>query len=220
MNSSKNYIQEAYEAICNKAQSNKAKKSLSIINEICLEQLQSGAKNFLVSNIGEISSNKGGPNTGAIRNKAGQLYRDLIKVYAESVDKPKTSVAKRNEHDWVNDIESPTARWLVRDLIADKSKILAEVNQLRADLLNAEVPIQLYNKRPPSSESVTLTEKAIYTSSEINALKSAIDSSYLKMKELIVGQHGRIEDLNTGKVIFKPGFVQAIEKTLGVYSDV
>ena len=39
------------------------------------------------------------------------------------------------------------------------------------------------------------------------------------MKELIVGQHGRIEDLNTGKVIFKPGFVQAIEKILDVYGE-
>ncbi|MBF4432330.1 hypothetical protein EA848_22665, partial [Vibrio anguillarum] len=133
MNSSKNYIREAYEAILNKANSNKSKKSLALINEICLEQLQSGEKNFSISNIGAISTIKGGPNTGAIRNKTGHLYKDLIKVYAESIDKPKLPVAKRNEHGWVDDIESSTARWLVRDLISDKSKLLAEVNRLRAD---------------------------------------------------------------------------------------
>ncbi|MBT2920196.1 MULTISPECIES: gamma-mobile-trio protein GmtX [Vibrio] len=219
MNSSKNYIREAYEAILNKANSNKSKKSLALINEICLEQLQSGEKNFSISNIGAISTIKGGPNTGAIRNKTGHLYKDLIKVYAESIDKPKLPVAKRNEHGWVDDIESSTARWLVRDLISDKSKLLAEVNQLRADLLNAEVPIQLYNKGDLSSKSQTFHQKTNFTISEINSLKFSIDPSYLKMKELIVGQHGRIEDLNTGKVIFKPGFVQAIEKILDVYGE-
>ncbi|NCO44933.1 MAG: hypothetical protein GW890_00080 [Vibrio sp.] len=219
MNSSKNYIREAYEAILNKANSNKSKKSLALINEICLEQLQSGEKNFSISNIGAISTIKGGPNTGAIRNKTGHLYKDLIKVYAESIDKPKLPVAKRNEHGWVDNIESSTARWLVRDLISDKSKLLAEVNQLRADLLNAEVPIQLYNKGDLSSKSQTFHQKTNFTISEINSLKFSIDPSYLKMKELIVGQHGRIEDLNTGKVIFKPGFVQAIEKILDVYGE-
>lgn len=218
MDTSKNDIQVAYEAICEKAKSNKSTQSLKLINEICLEQLQSGEKNFSLANIGEISSQKGGPSTQAIRNKTGYLYRDLIKIYYESIDQPKPSAIRSNKHDWVDQIESQTVRWLVRDLISDKSKLIAEVNQLKVDLLNAEIPIQVFSKNAPNSGYPILSIKNFYKESELNALKTAIDPNYLDRKGLRIGTLGKIEDL-TGNVIFKPGFVDSIKKVLELFDE-
>ncbi|HFQ5227641.1 TPA: gamma-mobile-trio protein GmtX [Vibrio vulnificus] len=215
MNTPNNQIKIAYEAICEQAKSNKARKSLGIINDICLEQLQSGEINFSVANIGAHSEKKGGPSTQAIRNTSGQLYRDLINVYAESVAKSVSPAIRNKEHDWVNGIENPTIQWLVRDLIAAKTALTAEVNQLKSDLYNAEVPIQVLSKNALSPELDALPSKASYTDSEINALKSAIDPNHLRRKGLSIGERGEIIG-SDGKPVFKPGFVKAIEKTLDV----
>ncbi|WP_145958583.1 gamma-mobile-trio protein GmtX [Vibrio tapetis] len=195
------------------AKSKKAKQSLKIINQVCLEQLQTGQKNFSIINIGELSAKSLGPSTQAIRNKSGHLYHSLIKTYAETFKKEPTFNSRLNEHSWVNDIESPSARWLVRDLIADKSKLIAEVNQLKVDLLNAEVPVQVFDTAPLHSELNQLSNTITLTSSEANALKSSIDPKYLDMKGLKTGEFGEILDMNDF-VIFKPGFFSAIEKTL------
>lgn len=220
MNKPQNKINIAYEAICAKAKTNKARKSLSVINDICLEQLQFGEKDFSIANIGAYSKERGGPSTQAIRNSSGQLYRDLIHIYAEHVDKPPRQNARNQENDWVNDIESPTIQWLVRDLIADKSSLTAEVNQLKYDLLNAEVPIQVVSRQAQLPHTGDLPSKAAqYTSSEINALKTAIDELHLQRKGLEIGERGDIKSINDQTTVFKPGFVSAIEKALAVNGD-
>lgn len=215
MSTSNNQINIAYEAICKQAKSEKTRKTLELINRICLEQLQSGEMDFSIANIGAHCEENNGISTQAIRNKSGKLYRDLINIYAEFVPKPVSRTNRNKEHDWVNDIESQTIQWLVRDLITTNTALTAEVNQLRTDLLNSEVPIQVVNKKSQDSELTALPSKASYTNSETNALKSAIDPNHLALKGLSIGERGEIID-SDGKPVFKPGFVRAIEKTLDV----
>ena len=77
-----------------------------------------------MKNVGKQSSERGGPAAQAIRNQSGARYRSLIEVYQEQ--HAKTPTSKNVTTRWVESIESPTIRWLVEDLIAEKKRLKAQ----------------------------------------------------------------------------------------------
>ncbi|MGH6679921.1 MAG: gamma-mobile-trio protein GmtX, partial [Bradyrhizobium sp.] len=71
------------EALCANADPRKA-RSLRIIHAICEEQRDRGSGDYSFATIGRLSSARDGPAAGAIRNKTGEPYRALIKVFADT----------------------------------------------------------------------------------------------------------------------------------------
>lgn len=209
-----NKIKTIYKALREEAKSERTRNSLSIINDICIEQLQSKTKDFSIANIGALSEQKNGPKTQAIRNKTGFLYRELIAAYSDSIksDKP---VISQGKDSWVDNIEDTTARWLVVDLIQENKKLKGVNDTLKSDLKNTEHPIQI---NFGGSGKVLTPPSLGLTNSEIDTLKNAIDTTKLTKIGLTVNSRKGIEDAS-GKRLFGNGFIDAIEKILTLNGD-
>ncbi len=73
-------IINTYKALIIEAKSERAKRSLEIINEICTKELKATRPNFKIAHIGNLSKAEGGPSAQAIRNATGKQYQELIKA--------------------------------------------------------------------------------------------------------------------------------------------
>jgi hypothetical protein len=61
-------------------------QSLRLIYQLCEEQQDRGSSDFSIATIGQFSAAVGGPLAAAIRNKTGDDYKALIKIYPGALD--------------------------------------------------------------------------------------------------------------------------------------
>ena len=120
----------------------------------------------------------------------------------------KRNIVPSAKYDWVNRVEDPTLRYLVLDLVAQvrhlnsENKALVSVKKLEIDYRSGSTDVK---------GEVLPT----FLSHELDALKAAIDDSFLKRQGWEKGERGCIKDANC-KVVFKNGWVDVIEKILSV----
>jgi hypothetical protein len=203
---------EVYEAILNQLTNNRTKKSLEAIHEVCKEQHGAGASDFRIATIAKLGAKRGVPSAQTIRNKTGEHYRALIEAWqavGEKTEKEnKKNAVPSAKYDWVNRVEDPTLRYLVLDLVAQvrhlsaENKAFASVKKLEIDYRSG--PIEENKEKLPA-----------FLNHEVDALKAAIDENFLKRQGWVKGERGCIKDAN-GKVIFKNGWIDVIEKILSV----
>jgi hypothetical protein len=203
---------EVYEAIFNQLTNNRTKKSLEAIHEVCKEQHGIGASDFRIATIAKLGAKRGVPSVQTIRNKTGEHYRALIKAWqavGEKTEKAnKKNVVSSGKYDWVNRVEDPTLRYFVLDLVAQvhhlsaENKALASVKKLNIDYRSG--PIEENKEKLPA-----------FLNHEVDALKAAIDDNFLTRQGWVRGDRGCIKDAN-GKVVFKNGWIDVIEKILSV----
>lgn len=202
---------ELYEAIASQLTNNRTKKSLEAIHEVCKEQHGAGASDFRIVTIAKLGAKRGVPSAQTIRNKTGEQYRALIEAW-QVVGEKKEKENKRNvvpsaKYDWVNRVEDPTLRYLVLDLVAQvrhlkaENKALVSVKKLEIDYRSG--PTEVKEKLPT------------FLNHELDSLKTAIDDNFIKRQGWVKGERGCIKD-NNGKVIFKNGWIDLIEKILSL----
>lgn len=203
--------EELLHALCAGADPRKA-RSLRLIHAICVEQRDRGSDDYSIATIGRLSAESGGPAAGAIRNKTGEAYRALIKVFADSVPgrtrRPNGSAAAQIDL-ILEGVTDPVLRTrlglLLAELKATRAQLLAArhlANQTAT--LDLEQPSP--NRLPPSSDTEL-------TPLEIRALENAISHETLEHWGWQADQSGRITT-DTGRTVFAAGFVTAIRKTL------
>jgi hypothetical protein len=203
---------EVYEAILNQLTHSRTKSSLKAIQEVCKEQHDVGASDFRIATIAKLGSKRGVPSAQTIRNKTGEHYRALIEAWqavGEKTEKEqKKNVGPSSKYDWVNRVEDPTLRYLILDLVAQARHLSAE-NKALASVKKLEID---YRKGPIEEKSEKIPS---FLNHELDALKAAIDDHFLKRQGWVKGDRGCIKDAN-GKVIFKNGWMDVIEKILSV----
>tara|TARA_R110001592_G_scaffold341474_1_gene630558 strand:+ start:33338 stop:33973 length:636 start_codon:yes stop_codon:yes gene_type:complete len=206
---------EVYEAIVSQLTNNRTKKSLEAIHEVCKEQDSAGASDFRIVTISKLGAKRGVPSAQTIRNKTGEQYRALIEAW-QVVGEKKEKENKRNtvpsaKYDWVNKVEDPTLRYLVLDLVAQVRHLNAE-NKALVSVKKLEIDYR--------SGSTEVKEKVLpdFLSHELDSLKAAIDDNFLKRQGWEKGERGCVKDAN-GKMVFKNGWVDVIEKILSVNSS-
>jgi hypothetical protein len=210
------------EALCADADPRKA-RSLRLIHAICEEQRDRGSKDYSVATIGRLSAGRGGPAVGAIRNKTGETYRALIKIFAGSVA-GKTRKAADGDIPHANLIlegaTDPVLRARVGLLVAELKATRAQLLAAR-HLANQHAVVDLQPHLPVGSALPDAPVPAPRLSPlEVRALENAISGLTLTHWGWSADASGRIVT-DTGHIVFGAGFVTAIGKVLqGHRSDV
>ena len=199
------------DALCASADPRKV-RSLRLIHAICVEQRERGSDDYSIATIGRLSAEQGGPAAGAIRNKTGEAYRALIKVFADSVvgKARKGSDTSSAQVDMILEgVTDPVLR-------ARLGLLLAELKATRAQLLAAR---HLANQTatldltPASSDRLPSPPAADLTPLEVRALENAISQETMDHWGWHADETGRITT-DAGRTVFAAGFVTAIRKTL------
>jgi hypothetical protein len=188
------------------------------MHEICRRQHETGSRDFLLPAIGRLAEAESILKARALYNAQSADYRTLIDAWSAYAGPP---AAKRQKplasHDYLLRIEDPAIRSIMQSIIAERDKLKAQLNVLKA---NTGITV---DRRPlgadlsvgARAQSVTvLSITAQLTPSEREALQQAISEEYLEERGLREGSHGEIKN-QAGRTIFEIGFGRAIRKILG-----
>lgn len=193
-------------------------KSLEILHSVCREQFERGSKDFSIALIGRLSEEQGGPATQTIRNKTGDDFKALISAWANYTGGSVKRQPKLNDNPLyavLEKIPDPAVRAVVGVVLAENKKLKGEVNLLKrnAGVVIDQRPVELMPVPQqqvqilPAFNGLTFTEK--------EALRFAVSDKMLQDEGWESDASGRIMN-GRGRVIFKPGFVSAIQKVLSV----
>jgi hypothetical protein len=191
--------------------------SLAKMYELCRRQHEAGSRDFSLSAIGRLAEAEGIMKGRALYNAPSADYRALIEAWAAyagpPAPKPPRTLAS---HEYLMRIEDPAIRSIMQAIIAERDKLKAQLNVLKA---NAQVTV---DRRPlaatvaavPHAQPVTvLAMAAQLTPSEREALQKAVSAHYLEERGLREGSHGEIVNAR-GRTVFEVGFARAIRKVL------
>jgi len=204
--------EKKYNDLISKTTSDRIKKSLTAIHNICKQQRERGSSDFSISTISKAGEGAGVPRAQSIRNKSGAQYKDLITAWQLS-NPSKLKKITNNKLEWVNGIDNAATRFLVNDLLADLSRAKAELTLLKSV---KKLNIDMRALRAPSK---SISDESTYPEllpSEVESLKEAVNEATLRKRGWSISkERGSIVD-GKGNIIFNNGFVTAIQKMLTV----
>jgi hypothetical protein len=189
-------------------------RSLRLIYAICEEQRDRGSKDYSIATIGRLSAERGGPATGAIRNKTGEAYRAVIKAFADSVGgkSRKTIDVRSIQADLILDgVTDPVLRARIGLLVAELKSTRAQLLAAR-HLANQNALLDLAHELSDDGANPAAPASRL-SPLEIRALENALSEGTLTHWGWRVDAGGRIVT-DTGQTVFAAGFVTAISKVL------
>ncbi|WP_336960955.1 gamma-mobile-trio protein GmtX [Acinetobacter pittii] len=204
--------------------SQRSKDSLDKLNALLEARFKAGEKDYSIATIGRISKANNGISTVSIRNKSGDHFRLLIEAWAAKANttmkKPHVTQSRRlnipNDLELLKRLDDPALRAVFGQIIAEKKKLRLENNILKK---NAEVFVDMRPKqilgsnKENQSIEVLPALSDIFLPSEIEALRDAIDKKKMEFRGLTSSESGAVKDEN-GHILFKVGFITAIQKIL------
>jgi hypothetical protein len=192
--------------------------NLARMQELCRKQHETGSRDFSLPAIGRLAEAEGIMKGRALYNAQSVGYRALIEAWAAYAGPPSPKPSKAlASHEYLMRIEDPAIRSIMQAIIAERDKLKAQINVLKA---NTQVSV---DRRPvgaavpaaADAQPVTvLALAAQLTPSEREALKKAVSAEHLEERGLQEGSHGELVNPR-GRTIFEVGFTRAIRKVLG-----
>lgn len=191
--------------------------NLAKMHELCRRQHEAGSRDFSLPALGRLAEAEGIMKGRALYNAQSADYKALIEAWAAYSGPPAPKPPKMlASHEYLMRIEDPAIRSIMQSIIAERDKLKAQLNVLKA---NAQVtvdrrPLGATGTAAPGSKPVTvLAMAAQFTPSELEALQKAVSADFLESRGLCEGSHGEI--VNTrGRTVFEVGFARAIRKVL------
>ena len=191
-------------------------KTLDLIHEVCREQYDRGSKDFSVATIARIAADRGGPSKGAIHNATGDDYKGLIKAWAEHTGGLTRKVRQVSENPYsalIDQIENPALRSMMNGILAENRQMRREITLLKAEG-NRVIDMRPQSIEPRETIQILPASHGLYPS-EMEALRHAVSDRLLKDEGWTTDSEGRLIT-ETGRALYKPGYVSAIRKILGV----
>ncbi|MFM0124203.1 gamma-mobile-trio protein GmtX [Paraburkholderia sp. RL18-101-BIB-B] len=192
--------------------------NLANMHEVCRKQYEAGSRDFSLPAIGRQAEAESIMKGRALYNAQSADYRTLIEAWAAYAGPPAPKPSKTlASHEYLMRIEDPAIRSIMQAIIAERDKLRAQLNVLKA---NSQVTV---DRRPlgatvagaPGLPPVTvLAPAAQLTPSEREALQKAVSADYLERCGLREGSHGEILN-ERGRTLFEVGFARAIRRILG-----
>jgi hypothetical protein len=192
--------------------------NLAKMHELCRRQHAVGSLDFSLPAIGRLAEAEGILKGRALYNAPSADYRALIEAWATYVGpaaaKPPKTLAS---HDYLMRIEDPAIRSIMQAIIAERDKLKAQLNVLKA---NTQVTVDrrplgaTVSTDPGAQLTAVPTLSAQLTPSEREALQKAVSADYLEERGLKEGSHGEIVN-ERGRTMFEVGFARAVRKVLG-----
>ena len=191
-------------------------KTLDLIHEVCREQYERGSKDFSVATIARVAAERGGPSKGAIHNATGDDYKGLIKAWAEHTGGVTRKVRQVSANPYaalIDQIENPALRSMMNGILAENRQMRREITLLKAE------GNRVIDMRPQPTElretvQILPASHGLYPT-EMDALRHAVSDRLLKDEGWTTDSEGRMVT-ETGRALYKPGYVSAIRKILGV----
>ncbi|MDM5077832.1 gamma-mobile-trio protein GmtX [Aeromonas media] len=201
-----------------KAERSNRRNNLTRMHELCRKQYEAESRDFSVSTIGRLAEADGIMKGRALYNAQSADYKALIEAWAAYAGPPAPKSTKSlASHDYLMRIEDPAIRSIMQAIVAERDKLKAQLNTLKAHT-------QVVVDRRPLGATITsatgapvavLELSAQLTPSEREALQKAVSADYLEDRGLKEGSHGEIVN-ERGRTIFEVGFARAIRRVLGV----
>lgn len=185
-------------------------KNLQAIHDLCRAEYEAGSRDFTVAAVGKLCEQKGLLKARGLYNAPLADYRALIEawgVYAgPAAPKP---VKQQATEDYVSRIEDPAVRMLVQGVIAERNKLKAQLNTLKA------ATTVVVDRRPPAASAphAAASLRAGLTESERGAMQKAISAEFLTEQGWREAEFGEVIN-SQGRTVFDPGFVTGIRKVL------
>jgi hypothetical protein len=191
--------------------------NLAKVHELCCRQHAAGSRDFSLPTIGRLAEAEGILKGRALYNAPSADYRALIEAWATYAGPPAPKPPKTlASHEYLMRIEDPAIRSIMQAIIAERDKLKAQLNVMKA---NTQVTV---DRRPlgatvaaaPGTQPVTVVApSAQLTPSEREALQNAVSADYLENQGFREGSHGEIVNAR-GRTVFEVGFARAIRKLL------
>lgn len=191
-------------------------KTLDLIHEVCREQYERGSKDFSVATIARIAADRGGPSKGAIHNATGDDYKGLIKAWAEhtgGVTRKVRQVSANPYSALIDKIENPALRSMMNGILAENRQMRREITLLKAEG-NRVIDMRPQHNEPRETVQILPASHGLY-STEIEALRHAVSARFLEDEGWTADAEGRVFN-DTKRAIYKPGYMTAIRKIIGV----
>ena len=192
--------------------------NLEKMHEICRKQHESGSRDFSLPTIGRLCEEQEILKGRVLYNAQSADYRTLITAWAAYAGPPAPKPPKvLASYEYLARIEDPALRSLMQAVVAERDKLKAQVNVLKA---NMQVTV---DRRPlgatvastPTGETIAVLTMAVQlTASERDALRKAIAPEFLAEQGWQEGSHGEIRN-DRGRALFDVGYASAIRKVLG-----
>lgn len=191
--------------------------NLKALHEVCRKQHENDSRDFSIPTIGRLCEAQGILKGRALYNRQSADYRSLMETWAAYAGPPAPKAPKTlASHEYLMKIEDPAIRSIMQATIAERDKLKAQLNVLKA---HTQVTVDL---RPlgaeivsnPSGSTAVLAMAAQLTESQREALRKAIAPQFLADQGWREGSRGEI--LNDKRwPLFDVGFASAIRKVLG-----
>lgn len=201
------------ELLLSKSERSNRRANLARMHELCRRLHAAGSRDFSLAAIGRLAEAEGIMKGRVLYNAQSADYKALIEAWAAysgpAAPKQQKTLAS---HEYLMRIEDPAIRSIMQAIIAERDKLKAQLNVLKA---NTHVTV---DRRPLGATISTTTGgllevAAQLTPSEREALQKAVTANYLEERGLREGSHGEIIN-ERGRTIFEMGFTRAIRKLL------
>jgi hypothetical protein len=173
-----------------------------------------GERDFTIPVIGRLIEAEGIMKGRALYNAPSADYRTLIETWSAyagpALPKPTKMLASA---EFLMRIEDPAIRSIMQAAIAERDKLKAQINVLKAHT-NVVVDRRPFDQPTFVNEVLPRSPASLLTPLEREALATAISPEYLDERGLRLGNHGEILN-ERGRTIFEIGFARAIAKILG-----
>ena len=194
------------------------RRNLAQVHELCRAQYDVGSRDLALRSIGRLCEAQGVLKGRALYNAQSADYRALIEAWAAYAGPPAPKASKPlASYEYLMHIEDPAIRSIMQAIIAERDKLKAQINVLKAhtQLTVDRRPLGATIVSTPSAQPVAVvTMPAQLTPSERNALQNAISREFLEDQGWQEGSHGEITNAK-GRTLFDIGFARAIRKVLG-----
>lgn len=184
-------------------------KNLQAIHDLCRAEYEAGSRDFSVAAIGKLCEQRGLLKARGLYNAPLADYRTLIEAWAAYAGPaPPKPVKQLATEDYVARIDDPAVRMLVQGVIAERNKLKAQLNTLKAAttlVVDRRPRLELHQSSPKLGGSLTESER--------QALKNAVSPEFLAEQGWQERDFGEVVN-SRGRTVFDPGFVTGLRKLL------
>lgn len=185
-------------------------KNLQAIHDLCRTQHEVGSRDFSISAIGKLCEDRGILKARGLYNAPLADYKALIEAWAAYAGPAMPKPIKLAATDaYVTRIDDPAVRILVQGVIAERNKLKAQLNTLKA------ATKVVVDRRPVAGVQMDATRTLSngLTDSERRALEKVMSAEFLAEQGWSEVELGEI--VNTrGRTVFDPGFATGLRKLL------
>lgn len=186
-------------------------KNLRAIHDLCRAHYDTGSRDFSINTIGKLCEKQGLLKARGLYNGPAADYRKLIEAWGRLAGPApaKSPVKALASDEYVDKIDDPAIRMLVRTALAERNKLRAQLNTLKS------ATKVIVDRRPVESGPARLVNlvKGL-TESERDAIRKAISATFLERMGWEERKEGQIVN-EAGRPIFDPGFATGLRKLVG-----